>query len=377
MQDRGEKELANNLPNFAQSFKMAAKNYRKAAELDRRNAPDYIKSAELCESKAGQKLAPSNTPQGNNYSYGGSNNSNNSGNANKSQTEKKAENVSVTEASEDMTVDEAIGKLNALVGLAEVKEKVMSWVSQVRVFQRRKQLGLPVPEGFSYHLVFTGNPGTGKTTVARLMAQIYKGLGILEGGQLVETARSDLVMGYVGQTAIKTQEVVNAALGGVLFVDEAYMLSTGGDNDFGQEAINTLLKAMEDHRDELVVIVAGYTDLMKEFIDSNPGLKSRFNTNIEFSDYTGDEMKKIFDGLCAKNKYKLTEEADARLARYLDNMYKNRDKNFGNGRTVRNVFQQTVSAQSARIDRMLKSGADIGEEEMMAVTLEDIDNMIG
>jgi SpoVK/Ycf46/Vps4 family AAA+-type ATPase len=394
MAEKGEKEYNNNLPAFSYSFKTAAKKYREAATLDPSKRNQYIALAEQYEEKAGQALgrSSSSNAQGNAGTRNTNNNSNvnrgsnnaprggsGNGSGRENESNKRESSLSHVEpVQEDVTVEEAMAKLNGLVGLNSVKEKVQSWVSQVRVFQKRQALGLPVPDGFSYHLVFTGNPGTGKTTVARFMAQIYKGLGILEGGQLVETQSRDLVAGYVGQTAEKTQEVIDKALGGVLFVDEAYTLNAKG-NSFGQEAIDTLLKGMEDHRNELVVIVAGYTDLMEQFLDSNPGLKSRFNTVLEFQDYNGDEMIRIFDGLCKKNCYTMTPGSRSMLQQYFSDMFAHRDKNFGNGRTVRNVFQQVVLKQSERLDSLTKRNptADIGEAELTSITEADIFNVIG
>lgn len=274
---------------------------------------------------------------------------------------------------EQLTVEEALEKLNKLIGLSGVKKKVQDWVNQVTIFKKRKEQGMEVPDGFSYHLVFTGNPGTGKTTVARLMAQIYRALGILPQGQLIETSRTDLVAGFVGQTAIKTQDKINEALGGVLFVDEAYMLK-GSGNDFGQEAIDTLLKNMEDHRDELIVIMAGYSKPMEELVATNSGLKSRFNNVIDFEDYTGEEMYKIFDGLCKKNQYHLSDEAEIIIKKHFDKLYANRDKDFGNARTVRNIFQQIVSCQSSRL---VNSGCtNLTNEVLSLLTKEDAINAI-
>lgn len=252
---------------------------------------------------------------------------------------------------EAITLEDALKQLDDLIGLDDVKQQVHDWVKQIEVFKLRKSRGIKVPD-ISYHMVFTGNPGTGKTTVARLLAQIYRALGIVKKGQYVEVKRGDLVAGYVGQTAIKTQEVINRAMGGVLFIDEAYMLASGSTNDFGQEAIDTLLKEMEDHRDQFVVVVAGYDNLMHNFIESNPGLKSRFKNYLRFTDYTGDQLMNIFRGLCKKNQYALSQGAQKMLVEYFNELYEHRDKNFGNGRDVRNLFESVVTKQSVRIAGM-------------------------
>ena len=252
----------------------------------------------------------------------------------------------VGEEKDSETIEDVMKEFNALIGLETVKEEISDLVFIVQNQQRRKAQGLKVPS-LSLHLVFMGNPGTGKTTVARLIARIYKCLGLLSKGQLIETDRSGLVAGYVGQTAIKTQEVINSALGGVLFIDEAYTLSNGGDNDFGQEAIDTLLKAMEDRRDDLVVIVAGYDDLMDEFVHSNPGLESRFNRYIHFRDYTAEQLLDIFEGLCKKNQYKLSEEAKKVL---IDHLATVNVGEIGNGRGVRNIFEKVVTQQARRVE---------------------------
>jgi SpoVK/Ycf46/Vps4 family AAA+-type ATPase len=203
-----------------------------------------------------------------------------------------------------------------------------------------------------------GNPGTGKTTVARLLGSIYAAIGVLRTGQLVEVDRSGLVAGYVGQTALKTQEVIKSAIGGVLFIDEAYSLASGGENDFGREAIETLLKAMEDHRDELVVIVAGYDEPMKEFLISNPGLESRFNKYIYFPDYDADKLMALFEIQCRKNGYKLSEESETKARALFRGIYENRDSNFGNGREVRNRFEDMVVKQSDRVAAMERPTKD-------------------
>ena len=244
--------------------------------------------------------------------------------------------------------DELMAQLDSLVGLDDVKKDIKNLINLVKVRRLRKENGLPIPP-MSLHMVFMGNPGTGKTTVARIISGLYAAIGVLEKGQLIEVDRSGLVAGYVGQTALKTQEVIKSALGGVLFIDEAYSLASGGENDFGREAIETILKAMEDHRDELIVVVAGYDGPMEKFINSNPGLQSRFNKYFYFPDYNGEQLLHIFKGQCKKNGYALTEEAEAEAKAMFEELYENRGENFGNGRDVRNVFEDTVVRQSNRV----------------------------
>ena len=244
--------------------------------------------------------------------------------------------------------DELMAQLDSLVGLDDVKKDIKNLMNLVKVRRLRKENGLPIPP-MSLHMVFMGNPGTGKTTVARIISGLYAAIGVLEKGQLIEVDRSGLGAGYVGQTALKTQEVIKSALGGVLFIDEAYSLASGGENDFGREAIETILKAMEDHRDELIVVVAGYDGPMEKFINSNPGLQSRFNKYFCFPDYNGEQLLYIFKGQCKKNGYALTEEAEAEAKAMFEELYENRGENFGNGRDVRNVFEDTVVRQSNRV----------------------------
>ena len=261
---------------------------------------------------------------------------------------------------------EAIKELEELVGLENVKSEIRSIVNFARIQAIRKKRGLKVFP-ISYHLVFIGNPGTGKTTVARIVAKIYKELGLLSKGHLVEVDRSGLVAGYVGQTAIKTHDVITKSMGGVLFIDEAYMLSNERDV-FGQEAIDTLLKAMEDHRDDLIVIVAGYESLMKTFIESNPGLKSRFNRFIHFDDYTPEELFKIFTGLCSKNQYTLSEDAEALVKEYFCQVYEARTESFGNGRAVRNCFEKMITNQANRMAQCEEASL----EEIQRIEKEDL-----
>ncbi|MCQ2406279.1 MAG: AAA family ATPase [Oscillospiraceae bacterium] len=282
--------------------------------------------------------------------------------------EKKEEGTSTpAEEVEKPDFDELMAKLDALVGLEDIKKDVKSLVNLVRIRQLRKDAGLPVPP-MSLHLVFMGNPGTGKTTVARLLAGLYAAIGVLPKGQLIEVDRGGLVAGFVGQTALKTKEVIDSALGGVLFIDEAYALAEGGENDFGHEAIDTILKAMEDHRDELVVIVAGYTEPMDSFINANPGLQSRFNKYFNFRDYEGPELYAIFCNMLEKNGYALEEEARDFCRDFFNQLYENRDENFGNGRDVRNIFEKMIVEQANR----LASVEAPSKEELMEIRKSDI-----
>lgn len=273
--------------------------------------------------------------------------------------------VIISEAMEGDPYEE----LDELIGLETVKEEVRSLANFVKVQQERKKQGMKTPK-MSYHLVFTGSPGTGKTTVARIVACIYKDLGILKRGHMVETDRSGLVAEYVGQTAQKTNAIVDSALNGVLFIDEAYALVPDGGrgSDYGQEAISTLLKRMEDDRDKLVVIVAGYTNEMKRFIDSNPGLQSRFNKYINFPDYTPRELYDIFQMYLRKNQYTMTSEASSYLRQKLSYVVEHKDRNFGNARYIRNMFEKSIQRQANRLSKTQNAS----KSELMELTLEDV-----
>jgi SpoVK/Ycf46/Vps4 family AAA+-type ATPase len=284
--------------------------------------------------------------------------------------EKKAETPKAEEKKAEEKPPENIEdlkkELHSYIGLDAIKDEVQSLINLVTIYNLRRQNDLPTEE-LSLHMVFSGNPGTGKTMIARLMSRIYHSLGILSKGHLVEVDRSGLVAGYVGQTAIKTQEIIQKALGGVLFIDEAYALTTRGPQDYGQEAVETLLKAMEDHRDDLVVIVAGYVDLMNDFVQSNPGLQSRFNRFMYFADYTIDEMMGIFDLRANKAGYHLSEDARDTLKEILMEESENAI-GFGNARGVRNLFEQAISRQANR----LAKEEEITRDELMLLTREDL-----
>ena len=269
------------------------------------------------------------------------------------------------EAVPEETLEELLEKLNALIGLAGVKKEVTTLINLIKLKKIRDSRGLKTAS-ISKHLVFLGNPGTGKTTVARLLSKIYKQLGVLENGQLVEVDRVGLVAGYVGQTALKTKEKIDEAIGGILFIDEAYTLAKGG-SDFGQEAIDTLLKAMEDNRENFVVIVAGYPEPMEKFLESNPGLKSRFNKNILFEDYTEEELLHIFNAFCKPYGMKLSDEAESSLKAYLHWLVQHKPENFANGREMRNLFELALSSQANR----LAEKADISDEELNEIAEED------
>jgi SpoVK/Ycf46/Vps4 family AAA+-type ATPase len=247
---------------------------------------------------------------------------------------------------------ESLGKLRRMIGLNKVKQDIDELVKLVRYY---KSQGKDVRKAFSLHNVFSGNPGTGKTTVARILAQIYKALGILERGHLVECDRQSLVGGYVGQTAIKTSDLINKSMGGVLFIDEAYSLSDGGNNDFGREAIETLLKRMEDRRGEFIVIAAGYTQNMEKFLESNPGLKSRFDKIFNFEDFNAEELYTVAINQLAENNITADKAAAEHIKEYIAFMYKNRDKYFGNGRSVRKVIEEAIRNQHLRLSELPKN----------------------
>ncbi|MCL2603555.1 MAG: tetratricopeptide repeat protein [Defluviitaleaceae bacterium] len=265
---------------------------------------------------------------------------------------------------------EALDKLNGLIGLGRVKEEVNTVINLLKIKKMREKAGVSTA-AMSLHMVFSGNPGTGKTTVARILGDLYRNLGVLSKGQLIEVDRSGLVGQYIGETALKTLEVVETAMGGILFIDEAYALASAkgvSGHDFGQEAIDTLLKAMEDNRDNLIVIAAGYEKEMETFLQANPGMQSRFNTFIHFDDYSAEELYAIFMNLVKSNSYTCTDEVKTHLTDYFINMYANRKDNFANGREVRNTFENMIKRQANRLAKL----SDISESDLYGIKAEDI-----
>lgn len=265
-------------------------------------------------------------------------------------------------------MSEVMDEIDTLVGMDNVKSEMRSLISFLEIQKLRIEKGhSPLP--LSLHMVFKGPPGTGKTTVARLLGQAFKELGLLRKGHCVEVDRADLVAGYIGQTAIKVDECFEKAIGGVLFIDEAYSLKPpNATNDFGQEAIDTLLKRMEDHRDEIVVVLAGYPEPMETFLESNPGLRSRFSRYFTFDHYPPNVLMQIFDGICEKNRYVLTADAKHLLFEIFEEAYENRGRSFGNGRFSRQVFEKTVIAQSNRLARM----EEVSDTDLLTITVSDI-----
>ena len=265
------------------------------------------------------------------------------------------------------SVEEVLAELDSLVGLEEVKSEVKKIVNLAKVNEARRAQGLKVPP-MTYHMVFTGNPGTGKTTVARIVARAFRALGIAKTGQLVETDRSGLVGRYAGETAVKTNEKIDEAIGGILFVDEAYQLVSGDGDDYGKEAIATLLKRMEDDRDKLIVIAAGYTDEMRDFLDANSGLRSRFPKTIEFADYTAPELAAIFRSMAKKNEFVLAPDLDAGLDAAIAKLTAKRDRTFGNARFVRQLFEDATARQATR----LAESGDMDAEALKTLALADL-----
>ncbi len=286
----------------------------------------------------------------------------------KSDTVHEAIDMIKTADESEQNMEANLDELNELIGLEQIKAEISGLINLIKVRKLREDQDLPVLP-MSFHLVFSGNPGTGKTTVARILAKIYKNLGVISKGDLVEVDRSGLVAGFVGQTAIKVSKVIESAKGGVLFIDEAYSLTpNGSQSDYGSEAIEVLLKAMEDQRGDLVVIVAGYTNEMDTFLNSNPGLKSRFNKFIHFADYTPEELLDIFLLMSNKNGYKLSDDANSELKKLITVIYDNKTENFANARIIRNMFESVIQIQANRVIEIKSPSKD----ELQDITVEDI-----
>lgn len=268
----------------------------------------------------------------------------------------------------DTNLEDELANLDKLIGLDAVKQEIQKLARFLEIQKQREGHQLKTAP-LSLHLVFSGNPGTGKTTVARILAKIYQKLGVLKSGHLIETDRMGLVGQYVGHTAKKTSEVIDSALDGILFIDEAYSLLSGGENDFGSEAIDTLVKRMEDHRDRLIVIVAGYPADMESFIQTNPGLRSRFSKTIHFDDYASEELEKIFQIFCKNNQYELSQEAASKLHQVFEYELQKPKVDFGNGRYVRNLFEQVIRNQALRLSQR---AGDLAKKDLMLIEGDDI-----
>jgi len=281
---------------------------------------------------------------------------------------KKSKSINIKEEKNEERLKEAIEELNSLIGLTNVKEVINEIRAYIEIQKKRQKEGLTTTP-MVLHMIFKGNPGTGKTTVARILGKIFKELGVLEKGHLIEVERADLVGEYIGHTAQKVRENIKKAMGGILFVDEAYSLARGGEKDFGKEAIDTIVKAMEDYKDKFIIILAGYTNEMEEFLRTNPGLRSRFPIHIEFSDYTIDELLKIAELMVEKRQYTLSLEAKRKIMKILLKNIANNNIKTGNARLVRNIIERAIRKHAVRI---LSKKTTITKKDLMIIEAEDI-----
>lgn len=275
-----------------------------------------------------------------------------------------------TEIADDTrTLQELLDELNALVGLEKVKTKVNDLIVYQKVQKLRRENNLHSSKN-TLHLSFTGNPGTGKTTVARVVGRIYKQIGLLSNGHFIEVSRTDLIAGYQGQTALKVKKIIERAKGGVLFIDEAYSITENDHSDsYGRECLTELTKALEDYRDDLVVIVAGYKEPMNKFFESNPGLKSRFNTFIEFENYQAEELEEILLSMCEKNDYRLSEEVRRSVKSFFENEISKKNENFANGRLARNLYDDLVINHARRVINIAK----VSRDDLSVITASDFE----
>ena len=339
---------------------------------DQRTAPVRQKGGTRRNTLQNRTGAGSNTGSGVGSNTGSGAGS--TGNTAAANTGATSQNTAAYDDEPEETAEELIAELNALIGLKSVKEDVNGLINLVKVQQMRAERGLKTTN-INKHMVFAGNPGSGKTTVARLLAKIYAAIGVLEEGHLVEVDRAGLVSGYIGQTAIKTQDAIEDALGGVLFIDEAYALTNNkGQGDFGQEAVETLLKGMEDHRDDLIVICAGYTDEMEQFLDSNPGLRSRFSKVIVFEDYSAEEEVAILKSMCRKQDYTLSKEALETATEFFTERCANKPKTFANARDVRNYLEKAITNHAGRVVTL--TGRKATKKALSTIERTDVENIV-
>lgn len=278
----------------------------------------------------------------------------------------------ICDLEKEKDLEELLEELNELIGLKKVKDTVIDLILYQKIQRLRKKMNLKIPNK-TLHLAFIGNPGTGKTTVARIIGKVYKQIGLLSKGHFMEVSRTDLIAGYQGQTAIKVKNIVNKARGGVLFIDEAYSITENDYSDsYGKECLTELTKALEDYREDLVVIVAGYPELMNKFFKSNPGLKSRFNTIIEFEDYTSKELVEILKKMCNKNDYKLDNLVSKILEEHLEDILNKKIINFSNGRMIRNIYENLIMNQARRVSEIENPTLD----DLCIISREDLDIQI-